>query len=158
MTPSFRIAALGAALLLIGSRTAQAQTDHLHIGAHLGYNFDVKDPNLGVQFSYPIAHHLEIYPSVDYYFVSGIKEWGFNADLKWRVARDQPRWFYVGAGLNIMRVSFAGVSSTTEHANLIMGAESLRGQVHPFAELRAILGRGSSVQVQAGLNITLGRH
>ncbi|OLD87683.1 MAG: hypothetical protein AUG85_06455 [Gemmatimonadetes bacterium 13_1_20CM_4_66_11] len=41
-------------------------------GAHLGYNFDNGgNALLGAQLSWPIVPALDLYPSFDYYFVSG---------------------------------------------------------------------------------------
>jgi hypothetical protein len=148
---------LTALLILLASGIVRAQTDRAHIGPHVGYNFDIKDLNLGAQFSLPLGHRLEFYPSFDYYFVDPGSEWAVNADLKSRVAKNWPRWFYLGGGLNVTTFSYHG-STTHAHANLFAGAESLRKRVHPFVEFRAILGHGSSVQLQSGLNITLGTH
>ena len=136
---------------------AQAQTNHMHIGPHVAYNFDAERVGLGAQFSVPIASHLEFYPSFDYFFVSPGKWWALNADVKYRVSTDGSlNWLYLGGGLNLTGVSAGGTSSTNPHANLILGAESLRGTIHPYAELRAIVGDGSTVQLAAGLNLTLG--
>jgi hypothetical protein len=157
MKRSRRSAVLTALLVLVASGIVRAQTDRAHIGPHVGYHFDIKEVNLGAQFSLPIAQRLEFYPSFDYYFVSPGTEWAVNADLKSRVAKDWPRWFYLGAGLNVTTYSHNG-STTHAHANVFAGAESLRKKVHPFVEFRAILGHGSSVQVQGGVNITLGTH
>src|SRR5262249_47462028 len=114
--------------------------------------------NLGAQVSVPIANRLEFYPSFDWYFVDPGSTWAVNADLKWRVAKDQPRWLYLGGGLDLMVHSLNGISSSKAGVNILGGIESLRGWVHPFAEIRGILSDNSSVQLQGGLNITLGRH
>lgn len=158
MKPSRRSAVLTALLVLVASGIVRAQTNRLHIGPHIAYNFDFEDFALGAQFSYPIANRVEFYPSFDYYFTGHGSAWALNADLKWRVAKDRPRWLYIGGGLNVMRVSAGGEGNTDAGLNLFLGAESLRGRIHPFAELRGILGHGSSIQAQAGLNITFGRH
>jgi hypothetical protein len=143
--------------LAIASRV-EAQTSHMHLGPHVAYNFDAERFGIGAQFSVPIARHLEFYPSVDYFFVSPGTWMDFNADLKYRATTDGSlNWLYVGGGLNVTRVSVSGASSTDPHANLFLGAESLKGRIHPFGELRAIIGDGSTVQIAAGLNITLGQ-
>ena len=153
-----RSALLTALLVLVASGMVRAQTKRAHIGPHVGYNFDLDDVNLGAQASLPLVNRLEFYPSFDWYFRDPGSAWALNADLKWRVAKDRPRWFYVGAGLDLLTVSVSGVSNTNAGANLFAGAESLRGTIHPFVEARAILSSHSSLQLQGGLNITLGRH
>ena len=158
MKPSRRSAVLTALLVLVASGIVRAQTNRLHIGPHVAYNFDLKDFAIGAQFSSPIVNRVEFYPSFDYYFVEHGSTWSVNADLKWRVAKDRPRWFYIGGGLNVTRVSVGDVVHTDGAANLFLGAESLRKRIHPFVELRGILGNGSSIQAQAGVNITFGRH
>src|SRR4051812_18171479 len=97
------MATLMSATLATGAR---AQTSHLHVGPHLAYNFDAERLGIGAQFSVPIAHHLEFYPSFDYFFVSPGKWWALNADLKYRVSTDGAlNWLYVGGGLNLTGVS-----------------------------------------------------
>jgi hypothetical protein len=155
---SRRSALLTALLVLVASGMVRAQTKRAHIGPHIGYNFDLDDVNLGAQASLPLVNRLEFYPSFDWYFRSPGSAWAINADLKWRVAKDRPRWFYVGAGLDLTTISVAGVSNTNAGANLFAGAESLRKRIHPFVEARAILSSHSSLQLQGGLNITLGHH
>ena len=147
--------ALVAAAALAG--TAQAQTNRLHIGPRLSYQFDVEEFGIGAQLSVPIANHLEFYPSFDYFFVDNGSFWNLNADLKYRIASQTIRWLYVGTGLNIARSS-NGESHTDAGLNLFAGAESLKGRVHPFAEFRFTAGDGSTGQISAGLNITFGRH
>ena len=158
MTPSRRSAVLTALLILVASGIVRAQTNRLHIGPHVAYNFDFEDFAIGAQLGFPLGNRFEFYPSFDYYFTDPGSAWALNGDLKWRVARDQPRWFYLGAGLNVMRLEVGDVENTDLGANLFLGAESLRGRIHPFVELRAILSDNSAIQAQVGLNITLGRH
>lgn len=146
--------ALGLATALAG--TLQAQTNRLHLGPRLSYQFDLKEFGLGAQFSVPVARHLEFYPSFDYYFVDG-SFWNLNADLKYRIASASVRWLYVGGGLNIARSS-NGASHTNAGVNLLAGAESLKGRIHPFVEFRFTANDGSTGQISLGLNFTLGRH
>lgn len=147
--------ALVAAAALAG--TAQAQTNRLHLGPRVSYQFDVEEFGVGAQLSVPMARYLEFYPSFDYFFVDNGSFWNLNADLKYRIAAATVRWLYLGAGLNIARSS-NGSSNTDAGLNLFAGAESLKGRVHPFAEFRFTAGDGSTGQVSVGLNITLGRH
>ncbi len=148
--------AVGLALTLAGS--AQAQTNRLHLGPRISYQFDVDEVGLGAQFSAPIAHHLEFYPSFDFFFVDPGSLWQFNADLKYRLDGQNLNWVYVGTGLNLLHASAGGAGNTDAGLNLFGGIESLRGRVHPFAELRVTVGDGSTGMIAGGLNFTLGRH
>ncbi len=138
--------------------TAQAQTSRFHFGPRVSYQFDLKDFGLGVQFGAPIARHLEFYPSFDVFFVSPGSFWDLNADLKYRMAGESTKWLYLGAGLNVARSSISTVHSTHAGLNLFAGAESLSGRIHPFGEFRFTANNGSTGQISAGLNFTLGTH
>jgi hypothetical protein len=155
----FRISRMATALVAVAALagTAQAQTNRLHLGPRLSYQFDVEKLGVGAQLGVPMANRLEFYPSFDYYFVDHGSFFNLNADLKYRIAPVTLHWFYVGTGLNIARASNGG-SDTNAGVNLFAGAESLKGRVHPFAELRFTAGDGSTGQISAGLNFTLGRH
>lgn len=152
-----RLPALMTAVLLsvAATRAAHAQTHRLHLGPHVSYNFDAEVVGIGPQLSVPVARHLEFYPSFDYYFVDNGSLIGINADLKYRLASENMNWLYLGGGLNISRASAGGVSASDAGLNLFAGAESLRGNIHPFAELRLMVGDGSTAQVAFGLNFTL---
>ena len=156
----FRISTIATAVVVASALagTAQAQTDRLHFGPRLTYQFDLKKVGLGVQFGAPIARHLEFYPSFDYYFVDVGSFWNLNADLKYRIANESMNWLYVGSGLNIARSSVSVLHSTRAGLNLFAGAEPLKGRVHPFGEFRVTAGDGSAVQIAGGLNFTLGHH
>lgn len=158
MRRTARIGVTVLALLGVMSQVTRAQTNRLHIGPHIGYNFDVEELLVGAQFSVPVANRLELYPSFDYYFVEVGSLWAINADLKWRVARDRPKWLYVGAGLNITRSGVGSIHDTDAGLNLFTGVESLRGRIHPFAEGRLTIRDNTGFQLQGGLNITFGRH
>lgn len=137
---------------------AQAQTHRAHIGPRVGYNLDSESALLGFQVSLPLARFLELYPSYDYYFTDGPGSlMAFNVDLKYRFSGQGWSWLYAGGGLGIMRFSGGGASNTDTGANLMVGLESLRGLIHPFAEFRILLNDGSSAQLMGGLNFTLGR-
>ena len=133
--------------------TVQAQTSRLHFGPRVSYQFDLEKLGIGAQLSVPIAHYLEFYPSFDYFIDSG-SFWNLNADLKYRIPSESVRWLYLGAGLNIAH----GSDKTRAGVNLFAGVESLKGRVHPFAEFRFTANHGSTGQIAAGLNFTLGRH
>lgn len=157
MTIRMRITAIAAGMLAISSGVARAQTDHAHLGAHVLYNSDYDDFGLGAQLSIPMARHLEFYPSFDYYFQNPGSVWEMNVDVKYRASGKRFDWIYVGTGFNLDHQS-DGTSATTGGWNLLAGAESIRGQVHPFGEVRVTVADHSRFQVQAGFNVTLGRH
>jgi hypothetical protein len=150
-------AAAAAVVVSALAGTAQAQTDRLHFGPRISYQFDLEKAGVGVQFGVPIARHLEFYPSFDYFFVDVGSFWNLNADLKYRIADESVKWLYVGTGLNIARRSVSAAHSTKTGVNLFAGAESLRGRIHPFGEFRFTAGNGSTAQIAGGLNFTLGR-
>ncbi len=155
----FRISRIGTALGFASALagTAQAQTTRFHFGPRISYQFDLEKIGVGVQFGAPIARHLEFYPSFDYFFVDVGSFWNVNADLKYRLASASANWFYLGGGLNIARSGNGTSHDTQAGLNLFAGAESLKGQVHPFGEFRVTARHGSTAQIAAGLNFTLGR-
>ncbi len=163
---ALRVSRIATALVLASTLacTVQAQTNKLHIGPRLSYHFDAKEFGVGAQLGVPVAKYLEFYPSFDYFFVSPGSFWNLNADIKYRIAAASISWLYIGGGLNIARsggystgsTSIGG--STNAGFNLLAGAESLKGRVHPFAEFRFTSNNGSSGMVAAGLNFTFGGH
>lgn len=138
--------------------TVQAQTSRLHLGPRLSYQFDLEKFGIGAQFSAPVARHLEFYPSFDYFFVDAGSFWDLNADLKYRIPSASVKWLYLGGGLQLSHASVGNASDSHAGLNLFAGAESLKGRIHPFAEFRFTAGDGSTGQLSAGLNITLGKH
>lgn len=139
------------ALLVAFAGSLQAQTHKLHLGPRLSYQFDAEEIGLGAQFSMPIASHLEFYPSIDVFFTNPSSLWSFNADIKWRVAPASVNWLYLGAGLGIL----SGGGDSQAGLNLFGGIESLKGRIHPFAEMRFTVNDNSTAQLSAGLNFTL---
>jgi hypothetical protein len=157
MMKHFRAAALAATLAVAAGSALAAQTTHSHLGVHALYNSTFDDFGVGAQFSAPIARHLEFYPSFDWYFdVPHATVWEANADVKYRALGERSEWFYVGTGLNIHRQTVDNFDLTRGGWNLFMGAESIRGHIHPFAEARATVTDHTRFQIQAGINITLG--
>lgn len=152
------IIAAGLACALAAAGTAEAQTSRTHFGPRASYQFDLEEFGLGLQFSAPIGRRLEFYPSVDYFFVDVGSFWSLNADIKYRVTREATNWLYLGSGLNVARRSVGNFHDTQAGLNAFVGAESLKGRVHPFAEFRFTAGDGSTAQLAAGINFTLGRH
>ncbi|MEZ4411792.1 MAG: hypothetical protein R2910_02235 [Gemmatimonadales bacterium] len=138
-------------LALLFAGTAQAQSQSVHFGPRLSYQFDAEAIGLGAQLSVPIASHVEFYPSFDVFFVDPGSLWSLNVDLKWRVAPASASWLYLGTGLNIMD----GGGDSQAGLNLFGGIQSLKGQVHPFAEMRFVVNDNSTAQLAAGLNFVL---
>jgi hypothetical protein len=150
-----RLRQIGLGLGLATALAGAAHAQRAHIGGHLLYQFDVEEFGIGAQFSYPVARRLEFYPSFDYYFVDPGSLWQLNGDLKYKL-REEHNWFYLGGGIGIARRSVGDVDNTDVGANLIGGWETLIGQrVHPYLEGRLTLSEETSVQVAAGLNITI---
>ncbi len=148
-----RTAALGLLVSLVAVNVAHAQRPH--IGGHVAYQFDAEDFGIGAQFSYPVARHLELYPSFDYYFQDPGSLWQLNGDLKYKL-REEHNWFYVGAGLAVVHASFGNFSNSDIGANVFGGFETFIGEkVHPYLEGRLTLSDNTAFQIAAGLNITI---
>jgi hypothetical protein len=135
--------------------TANAQTSRPHVGPRIGYNFDAEDISLGGQLSFPIGRRLEFYPSADVTLVDPGSMFAVNIDLKYRLpAGSSMDWLYLGTGLGIVSRSFNDNDNTDTGLNVLLGAESLRGRVHPFVEGRVLISDGSMAQLMGGLNFT----
>lgn len=151
---ALRLSTIGLVLVLVsataGTAQAQTETHKMHLGPRLSYQFDAEEIGLGAQFSLPISSNLEFYPSLDVFFTDP-SLWSFNADLKWRVAPASVSWLYLGTGLNLMD----GGGDSQAGLNLFGGVQSLKGQIHPFAEMRFTINDNSTAQLAAGLNFTL---
>jgi len=112
------------------------------------HNVDGDDWLIGAQAHLPLSRSIELYPSFDYYFVDPGSVVGLNADLQFRTPGAP---LYLGGGLNILKTS--GNSDTG--FDLFGGLETRYGRTHPYLELRGIFHDNSSVQLVAGLNVTL---
>lgn len=155
MSNSIRTALFALTLVMGSTAMAQAQTHRTHFGPRLSYNFDAEAVGIGAQLGVPVARHLEFYPSLDVFLVDQGSLLGVNLDLKYRVGKADISWLYVGTGLNISRFSYNGNSNSDAGLNLFLGAESLKGRIHPFGEMRFTVSDGSSAVLAAGLNFTL---
>ncbi|OLC06161.1 MAG: hypothetical protein AUH42_06190 [Gemmatimonadetes bacterium 13_1_40CM_70_11] len=142
-------------LLALAALSAPAAAQRSHIGGHGGYDFDRADAVVGGQVSLPFNRFLELYPSVDVYLVDTGSLLGFNGDLKYRLTPGAPLQLYVGGGLNVLRARAGGASTTDTGWDLFGGFESRRSYIHPYVEARALMHDRSTLQVNAGLNITL---
>ena len=137
-----------------GGRAVAAERPQ--IGAHVGYNFDASQALIGAQASFPIVPQIDLYPSFDFYTVSGGSLWALNFDARFRPRIASPyATFYVGSGLNLSHASAGGFSNTDTNVNLFGGLAGRRGQMRPFGEARVILGNGSSFQIQGGVAFVL---
>ena len=154
-----RLAGLGAAVLIAlaaTASTANAQTSRTHLGPRIGYNFDAEAVTIGGQLSFPIARRLEFYPSADVTLVDNGSMFGVNVDVKYRMpSGGSMEWLYLGTGLGIVSRSVNDNDNTDTGLNLFVGAESLRGRVHPFIEGRVLISDGSTAQLVGGLNFTI---
>lgn len=154
-----RFSGIGAAVLIAlaaTAPTANAQTSRTHIGPRIGYNFDVEDISIGGQLSFPIGRRLEFYPSADLTLVDPGSMFGVNIDVKYRMPSGvSMEWLYLGTGLGIVSRSVGDFDNTDTGLNVFLGAESLRGRVHPFLEGRVLISDGSMAMLMGGLNFTL---
>lgn len=154
-----RLAGIGAAVSIAfaaTASTANAQTSRTHLGPRIGYNFDAEAVTLGGQLSFPLARRLEFYPSADVTLVDNGSMFGVNVDVKYRMpSGGSMEWLYLGTGLGIVSRSVNDNDNTDTGLNLFVGAESLRGRVHPFIEGRILISDGSTAQLVGGLNFTL---
>lgn len=139
------LAVIGLLLVAVSSRAVAQRS---HFGVHTGYNTDAEDWLIGAQMHLPLSRSIELYPSFDYYFVDPGSLFGINADLQFRTPGAP---LYLGGGLNILKSS--GNSDTG--FDLFGGLETRYGRTHPYLELRGIFHGNSSLQLVAGLNVTL---
>jgi hypothetical protein len=142
------------AIAMIGTTALEAQR-RAHFGARAGYDVDIEEFAVGAQVSIPVSRRVELYPSVDRYFIDPGSLWSMNADLKVKPTT-QAEWLYLGGGLNIMKRDVGPVDDTDAGFNMLLGAESRRGWIHPFADARLTLSDANRFLLAAGLNITLG--
>jgi len=135
--------------------TATARAQRAHIGPHAGYDFDRNVALAGGQISLPLSRYVELYPSVDVYFVDTGTLIGFNGDLKLRLQPGQPLQLYVGGGLDALRAHAGSTSATDTGWDLLGGIETRLGYSHPYIEGKVLQHNGSTFQLMAGINITL---
>lgn len=126
-----------------------------HIGPHAGYDFDRNVGLVGGQLSLPLSRAVELYPSVDVYFVSAGSLLGLNGDLKFRLNPGAHLQYYAGGGLSVLRASSGGTSATDTGWDLFGGLESRLGYTHPYLEGRVLNHDRSTFQINVGLNLTL---
>jgi hypothetical protein len=125
------------------------------LGPHIGYSFDAEEALLGAQAVFPVAPAFDLYPSFDFYLVSGGSLWALNFDARYRPPMRATVAAYVGGGLNYMRASAGGFSASDTKLNLFGGIESRRMRAAPFGEARLQLGDGSNFQIVGGVHFRL---
>ncbi|HEX4632427.1 MAG TPA: hypothetical protein VH163_01250 [Gemmatimonadales bacterium] len=150
---TWRLALLiGGGILAAGPAAAERRAAYWSpsFGVHFGYNFDVNDPLVGAQATFPLGRYVAFYPTFDYYFTSGVSTWALNGDLK--LYPGAYRVFYVASGINYTHVSVNGNGGGNTNLNLVAGLEGHRRFGAPYLEGRLILGNGSSFQIVGGLS------
>jgi len=148
-------AQVAAGALLVALLAVPAHAQRAHVGPHGGYNFDGNRGVAGAQILLPIAPQIELYPSFDYYFESGVTRLAFSGDAKLRFPIGGGTDPYFGGGLNVLHSSVAGTSGTDTGWDMVFGIESRHGGTHPYVEGRMLHHAASQFQLVAGLNITL---
>lgn len=121
------------------------------LGPHIGYNFDIEEVLLGAQAIFPIAPAFDLYPSFDFFLVSGGSLWGLNFDVRYRPPT-RYGLLYLGGGLNYLRASSGGFSGSNTNLNILGGVEARRRRAAPYGELRLTVGDGSSFQIVGGVS------
>jgi hypothetical protein len=144
-----------AVLAVLMACAASARAQRAHIGPHAGYDFDRNVGLAGGQMSLPLSRYVELYPSLDVYFVNTGSLLGFNGDLKLRLQPGQPLQLYVGGGVNMLRTHAGSTSTTDTGWDLLGGIETRLGYSHPYIEGKVLGHNGSTFQLMAGINITL---
>ncbi len=147
--------AIGMILTVGAASTLSAQTSRLHLGPRVGYNFDAEALTVGAQLSVPVARHLEFYPSFDFHNVDVGSLYSINLDIKYRIATASADWLYLGTGLGITNRAVGDFDKSDAGLNLFVGAESLKGRVHPFGEARVTIADGSQAMLVGGINFTI---
>ena len=143
-----------AAVAIALAATSPAMAQRAHLGLHGGYDVDRENAVLGGQALVPLSPTVSLYPSLDYHFVAAGNRVGMNLDLRLHNTLGGSMW-YAGGGLNLMRSSVTGATSTDAGANIFAGYEARYGPTHPYVEVRGLLRDRSSVMLIGGLNWTL---
>jgi hypothetical protein len=151
---------------------APAQNPNIAIVPYAGYNLDFEELFFGGGVSIPIPSAqlgrgvLILHPSFELYpFIDGATLWAIvaNAVLNFPLSGTTPIEPYALAGLTIQRVSVdipivGSVSNTDVLFNfgggLAFGQSFFR--THPFVEIVAVLGSGSTVLFKGGVRIATG--
>lgn len=149
------VTAICASVMAATSVTDGAAAQQAQLGPHVGFLFDGEDLLLGGQFVIPLIEQVEFYPSADVYLPDAGTLLAFNADARYVIPTQEGFSVYAGGGLNLRYRSVAGLDDTSVGLNVLGGAMTEMGTVHPFAEGRVMLHDDSSFQIVVGLNFVI---
>jgi len=145
------------ALLLLASVTLPVDAQRAtnvgpRYGVHTGYLFDGIGWLAGPQLFWPVSSIVDVYPSFDYFFVSGGSAWALNLDVKALSPARDVSWF-LGTGLGFYHSNVGGGTYTANGWNLFTGLEGRSGRTLPYVEARLTLGDGGGAfRIGGGLN------
>jgi hypothetical protein len=137
--------------------SGKAQGDRPELGPQAGFATNNLDFFIGAQFAYPVANRFDFYPSFDYYFADGPGTiWALNADIRWwpKINVRNPG-LYAGGGLNYSHFSFSGFSNSEVGLGLLGGWEFKASNVHPFGQIKIVIGDADRVEFGGGINFRL---
>jgi hypothetical protein len=137
----------------------KAQGDRPEVGPQAGFATNDLDFFIGAQFSYPIANRFDIYPSFDYYFPgNSVHVWTLNGDVRyWPKLNLRDSGLYAGAGLNYTHTSVSNIPGSSSDAGLGLfgGWEFRSSNLHPFGQLKIVIGNADRVEFGGGVNFRL---
>jgi hypothetical protein len=140
----------------------KAQGDRPEVGPTAGFATNDLDFFIGAQFAYPIANRFDIYPSFDYYFPgNSVHVWTLNGDVRyWPKLNIRNSGLYAGAGLNYTHTSvdlgpLGSASSSDAGLGLFGGWEFKTSNIHPFGQLKIVIGNADRVEFGGGVNFRL---
>ncbi|HEY7682024.1 MAG TPA: hypothetical protein VH879_05235 [Gemmatimonadales bacterium] len=142
-------------------RSAKAQGNRPSLGPQAGFATNDLDFFIGAQFAYPVANRVDIYPSFDFYFPgNNVDVFALSGDARyWPKLNMRNPGLYVGAGLNYThtKVSFLGVSASSDDVglDLLGGWEFKAVKIHPFAQIKVVIGDADRVEFGGGINFRL---
>ena len=147
---------------MASSQTADAQSSlrRSSIGPHLGVNFDIQEPFLGIGSRIGVAEItptvlVQLNPTASYYFIENdnvtLLNFSFNVPFEFVIQGSVLRP-YTAPGLGIWwaLVDDPGDNDVDLTFNILGGLLFALGSVEPFVELRVILGNGSSAELVGG--------
>ena len=144
----------------IGSHKAQG--DRPEIGPQAGFATNNLDFFIGAQFAYPVANRFDIYPSFNFYFPgNSVTVWGFDANIRyWPKINVRNPGLYIGGGLNYTHTSvdfgpLGSVSDGSAGLGLLSGWEFKASTIHPFGQIKIVIGDADRVEFGGGVNFRL---
>jgi hypothetical protein len=140
----------------------KAQGDRPEVGPQAGFATNDLDFFIGAQFAYPVANRFDAYPSFNYYFPgNSVTVWGFDADLRyWPKLNVKNSGLYIGGGLNYTHTSvdfgpLGTVTSSDAGLGLLSGWEFKTSNIHPFGQIKIVIGNADRVEFGGGVNFRL---